>query len=216
MANKPKVYIVGPKFGADLLFAGNGWSIVKELGLADLALFTGGEDINPAIYGHGVHKTTCYNPKRDEHEVLVAHLAHTTGTPMAGICRGAQLLNALAGGTLYQHIDGHAISGTHAVQDARTGEIWQTNSYHHQGIIPTSACEVLAYSNICTSKEFTPSPGLTKVHMYPRGTSMDVEVFHYPKKKLFGFQGHPEFGLPKSDLARRFFGYLEDCLHLHA
>lgn len=34
---------------------------------------------------------------------------------MVGICRGAQFLNVMAGGKMIQHVEGHAIHGTHEI-----------------------------------------------------------------------------------------------------
>ena len=61
----------------------------------------GGNDIDPAIYGGDVSTSRSVDPLRDEFELSVLNLAAERSLPVMGICRGAQLLNVHAGGTLY-------------------------------------------------------------------------------------------------------------------
>lgn len=60
----------------------------------------GGNDIDPAIYGGDVSKGRTVDPLRDEYELKVLDLADRHGLPVMGICRGAQLINVQAGGSL--------------------------------------------------------------------------------------------------------------------
>ena len=68
-------------------------------------LFSGGEDIEPALYG-AERLPVCgkANPARDELEMLTMRLAMEMGKPILAICRGLQLLNIFQGGTLHQDI----------------------------------------------------------------------------------------------------------------
>lgn len=68
-------------------------------------LFTGGHDVDPAIYGQ--EKTDLCGdlcPGRDAMEERLLVLALERGKPVFGICRGLQLMNAVLGGTLYQDL----------------------------------------------------------------------------------------------------------------
>jgi putative glutamine amidotransferase len=71
----------------------------------DGVFLPGGADIDPASYGTDPHplcdKT---DPARDRVELLLAKWALEDGKPMLGVCRGMQLINIAAGGTLYQDI----------------------------------------------------------------------------------------------------------------
>ncbi|HSB82371.1 MAG TPA: gamma-glutamyl-gamma-aminobutyrate hydrolase family protein [Candidatus Methylomirabilis sp.] len=71
----------------------------------DGLLFTGGEDVAPAYYGEAIDER-CQEPdgERDLFEIHLARAALERRTPALGICRGLQLLNVAAGGTLYQDI----------------------------------------------------------------------------------------------------------------
>ncbi len=61
----------------------------------------GGNDIDPAIYAGDVSESRNIDPLRDEFELTVLDLAAERGLPVLGICRGSQLLNVHAGGSLY-------------------------------------------------------------------------------------------------------------------
>lgn len=69
-------------------------------------LLMGGTDIDPKNYNASRHPLTESPDKpRDELELLVARTALNDKKPILGICRGCQLLNVSAGGSLVQHIE---------------------------------------------------------------------------------------------------------------
>ena len=73
--------------------------------LCDGILLTGGDDLDPNLYGEEIwNDTVTFNPKRDDTERWVCNLAVGRGLPMLGICRGIQLMNVFFGGSLYQDI----------------------------------------------------------------------------------------------------------------
>ena len=68
-------------------------------------LMTGGVDIDPARYGEEPHATvTAIEPERDAFEFALLLAAAGDDLPMFGICRGLQVMNVAAGGTLIQDI----------------------------------------------------------------------------------------------------------------
>ncbi len=79
--------------------------IADYLNAVDALLFTGGEDVAPAYYGESQDER-CQEPdgERDLFEIHLARAALSRRTPILGICRGLQLLNVAAGGTLYQDL----------------------------------------------------------------------------------------------------------------
>ena len=71
----------------------------------DGVLLTGGGDVDPGLYGEDRHKSVeDAEPGRDEFEIDLARRAMDTDVPLLAICRGAQVLNVAAGGTLVQDI----------------------------------------------------------------------------------------------------------------
>lgn len=71
----------------------------------DGVLLTGGADIDPALYGElERHSTVEIDSERDQYEVDLTRHALQQNLPLLAICRGVQLLNVVAGGTLVQDI----------------------------------------------------------------------------------------------------------------
>ncbi|MBI4735870.1 MAG: type 1 glutamine amidotransferase, partial [candidate division NC10 bacterium] len=79
--------------------------IADCLAAVDGLVFTGGGDVAPAYYGESAD-ARCHEPdrERDRFEIQLARAALARRTPVLGICRGLQVLNVAAGGTLYQDI----------------------------------------------------------------------------------------------------------------
>lgn len=71
----------------------------------DGLLFPGGGDLDPATYGSTTNAALMsVDPVRDQIELTLARWAWEDGKPVLGICRGQQLLNVAAGGTLIPDI----------------------------------------------------------------------------------------------------------------
>ncbi len=71
----------------------------------DALIVTGGEDIDPARYGHAPHdRAGAPNADRDATELALVRAARVIALPTLAICRGIQLLNVALGGTLVQDI----------------------------------------------------------------------------------------------------------------
>jgi len=71
----------------------------------DGLLLAGGVDVHPRYYGETVHeKCDRIEEERDTVELTLTRWALNEGLPILGICRGIQVLNVTAGGTLYQDI----------------------------------------------------------------------------------------------------------------
>jgi putative glutamine amidotransferase len=70
----------------------------------DGVLLTGGLDVDPALYHQPQHPTTEPDGARDRFEVPLSQAALARDVPLFAICRGVQVLNVAAGGTLVQDI----------------------------------------------------------------------------------------------------------------
>jgi putative glutamine amidotransferase len=75
------------------------------LDMLDGLLLPGGCDIGPATYGaEPAPELETVDERRDRFEMGLARRALERDLPLLGICRGMQLLNVAAGGTLLQHL----------------------------------------------------------------------------------------------------------------
>lgn len=72
----------------------------------DGVLFSGGGDVDPACYHQPrlVENLSDIQTERDEHELRLARMAIERRKPFLAICRGIQVMNVAAGGTLYQDL----------------------------------------------------------------------------------------------------------------
>ncbi|MEO5343817.1 MAG: gamma-glutamyl-gamma-aminobutyrate hydrolase family protein [Gammaproteobacteria bacterium SHHR-1] len=64
----------------------------------------GGNDIGPEHYGGDINAKVKLDPERDKLEIHWIRTALEQGLPLLGICRGAQLINVILGGSLHQDI----------------------------------------------------------------------------------------------------------------
>lgn len=77
----------------------------------DGVLLTGGEDMNPEIYGNGLPRSlrqtvtlTADGGRRDLRELMLVDEAFRQRKPLLAICRGHQVVNVALGGTLVADI----------------------------------------------------------------------------------------------------------------
>ncbi|MCF3134809.1 gamma-glutamyl-gamma-aminobutyrate hydrolase family protein [Streptomyces olivochromogenes] len=112
----------------------------------DGLVVAGGPDVDPSRYdAERSPLTGPPAPERDTWELALIEAALAARVPLLGVCRGMQLLNVALGGTLVQHIDGHAdgvgIFGRHSVKPvpgtlyaAAVPEETSVPTYHHQAV----------------------------------------------------------------------------------
>lgn len=162
----------------------------------NLLILHGGEDIPPEIYGeHNVAASvSTHGRDRTRREVALVHRAVDLGIPILGICRGAQLLCALGGGTLWQDVSGHGTSKGHGFR--YRGKDLHTNTCHHQMMRPSDDMEILATAVGILSPTKVFAGGVVQ------SEEPEVEMIHIPKFKAIGVQGHPEWLHDSSDLCR--------------
>lgn len=105
------------------------------IGTDDALLFNGGTDINSKLYGEEPNGfTEPPDTQRDEFERMMFRRAQGAGAACIGICRGAQLLCALSGGKLIQHVTGHTNNSHEIITD--DGRKMHAAADHHQMMYP--------------------------------------------------------------------------------
>jgi putative glutamine amidotransferase len=106
----------------------------------DGLVLSGGVDVDPALYGAPRHaRLGEVDRARDELELALTRLALQRDLPLLAICRGLQLLNVAAGGTLIQDIPS-LVAG--AVQHDAPGR--RTRRAHEVELVPgTRLSEIL-------------------------------------------------------------------------
>jgi putative glutamine amidotransferase len=91
--------------GVPILLTPGESDLARLLNVLDGIVFSGGGDIEPEQYGGQPHHTVyAVDPERDEFDLALAKLALQSNLPILAICRGMQVLNVAAGGTLVAHI----------------------------------------------------------------------------------------------------------------
>jgi putative glutamine amidotransferase len=119
----------------------------------DALVLGGGADLDPASHGAEAHAETIgTNPDRDKFEIALARRALEREIPLLGVCRGMQVMNVAAGGSIDQHLpdrlqheDHRAIPGSwseHEVRlepgslaaEAAGTDSLMVSSHHHQGV----------------------------------------------------------------------------------
>jgi hypothetical protein len=164
----------------------------------DALVIWGGEDISPSIYNHAVSSYTGAFEnlsRRDRIEVEASRRCIDLGIPLIGVCRGAQLLCALAGGYLIQHVSNHGVS--HLIED-KAGHKVLSSSVHHQMMYPYDVeHELIAWASPRRSTTYIVGSDLQNEEMHEHE---EPEIVWFPKIKGLAIQGHPEFhGRPLTD-----------------
>lgn len=181
--------------------------------LCDGFIFSGGQDVSPALYGESVRfDTVCCCASRDAMEQQLFALILQANKPLLGICRGLQLINVLLGGSLYQDLPQQRTdvlnhrqkppydTPMHSVtleSSAPLGRLLgcdkiEVNSYHHQAI-----------------KEL--APNLRPMAAAPDGV---IEAAYLPEAKfLWAIQWHPEFSYHRDPNSRAILSsFIAHCL----
>lgn len=150
----------------------------------DCVVFEGGTDISPTFYGE---KPNSYvfdvDRGRDIFESNLFHQAKALGIPQIGICRGAQLLCALSGGKLVQHVTNHGVD--HLVEDYK-GRSYIVTSSHHQMMLPGNT----NHKMLAKTKRAAVYIG---EHDILLDVKEDAETVWFPNTKCLAIQSHPEW-----------------------
>jgi putative glutamine amidotransferase len=155
----------------------------------DVLLLGGGEDISPSLYKQKPSRHTHARAElsqRDRVEQYAFERATSAGAGILGICRGAQLICALSGGSLYQHVNNH-VGGDHQMT-TNEGTVLNVCSVHHQMMNPfATKHELIGWA----------TKVLSPVHIVENDKNLEVEVepevVYFTETRGLAIQYHPEF-----------------------
>jgi putative glutamine amidotransferase len=160
----------------------------------DAILLEGGADIHPSLYNNPNTDSFVNDApsRRDLIERDAVLDAIQKNALIIGICRGAQLACALAGGKLVQHVDNHG--GSHDVE-TNTGDLFTVSSVHHQQMYPWDIDhELLAWSSERISSVYLGHEIDANKHQ------LEPEAVFFPKINALAFQWHPEWYASKGEI----------------
>jgi putative glutamine amidotransferase len=184
-------------------------------GIQGLVL-TGGGDIDPKHYGQPASShLELAEAGRDEFEIAVSRSALERDLPILAICRGLQVLNVAAGGTLLQHVpDAVGETIAHSIDEPKnaiahpvrvaaasalasalgtrvvTAETCAVNSRHHQAV------DVVA-------------PGFVVSATAPDGIIEGIE--RRDRRFCVGVEWHPENFWATGEFAPLFEAFVRAC-----
>lgn len=161
---------------------------------ADLVVFTGGDDVNPALYDEEAHRSVSWSRSRDDQDIDLYMKCLASGIPMFGVCRGAQFLWVMNGHKLHQDLDCHY--GDHSIWDIRGAKhIDKVSSVHHQACRLPLQAEMEGKPNqpvlVATARKS--SYRWNNPLERESGPTIDLEAFFFRDTCCFGVQGHPEY-----------------------
>lgn len=195
------------------------WDAMKPgdaLGGIDGLLLTGGGDVDPRHYGREkAPETEPVEAERDDFELAISRAALDRNVPILAICRGLQVLNVAAGGTLLQHVpDAVGQNIAHSVDEPENGiahavriapgsalagalgprvmavETCHVNSRHHQAVDAVA-------------------PGFVVSATAPDGI---VEAIERPDRRFcVGVEWHPENFWATGEFASLFETFVRAC-----
>ena len=185
------VHAVEKAGGLPVLLAPGG-EVTPHLDRIDGLMLSGGSDVDPAIYGEAPHETTQWKRERDDFELALTKAALQRDMPLLAICRGQQVLNVAAGGTLVQDIPSQLpAAGAHYPKDVPR---WQTA--HEVEVVPGTRLREIVGRDVLEVNSFhhqavrDVGPGL---RLSARGRDGVVEAVESAAHRfVIGVQWHPE------------------------
>lgn len=148
----------------------------------------GGDDISPEHYSGDLLAKSKPDPERDQLEIRWIEWALERNMPLLGICRGAQLINVVLGGSLHQDI-----------------RPIRYHTYNRPGLLPTKRVLLKKQSlvaELCGKQRIrvnslhsqaiaTPAAGLRVVGRDLDGIIQAVQA--KDERAIIGVQWHPEY-----------------------
>lgn len=159
----------------------------------DGLLLSGGSDVDPALFGEQRHESVTHVVReRDDFEIALSRTALERDLPLLAICRGQQVLNVAAGGTLVQDIPSQ-LSGD--VNHDPERERWETA--HDVRVVPGTRLRAILGRDTVAVNSFhhqaVKDLGQGLLVSARSADDLVVEAVEAPDRRLaLGVQWHPE------------------------
>lgn len=159
----------------------------------DGLLLSGGSDVDPALFGELRHESVTHVVReRDDFEIALSRTALERDLPLLAICRGQQVLNVAAGGTLVQDIPSQ-LSGD--VNHDPERERWETA--HDVRVVPGTRLRAILGRDTVAVNSFhhqaVKDLGQGLLVSARSADDLVVEAVEAPDRRLaLGVQWHPE------------------------
>jgi len=159
----------------------------------DGLVLTGGEDVDPTLYGQERHSEGGVpNRPRDATEIALILAAREMAMPLLAICRGPQVLNVALGGTLIQDIGSQvAGAGEHNARDDRAARVHEVELEPGSRIAEAMGAVRLRVNSLHHQSVERIAPGLRITGRAPDGVIEGIES-ECPEWWAIGVQWHPE------------------------
>lgn len=162
--------------------------IGNHLAVCNGILLSGGGDLDPAWWGETPIKAKGrIQPLRDYYEIQLVRMAMQQRKSVLGICRGCQVMNVAAGGSLIQDLSGEFGHNQNAPRDFPSHEIFIENGSRLASIIKMESIKVNSFHHQAVNR---PGKGIILTAYAPDGTAEALENDIQPF--FIGVQWHPE------------------------
>jgi len=163
--------------------AAQGWTVIPipaatgnvqpylDLPGVGLVVLTGGNNVDPALYGGEPGVSQVY-PERDRTEFGLIEGALQRGIPVWGVCRGLHTINVYFGGSLTQKVEGHVATDHQLTSEHTLLSDATCNSYHNQAV---------------RGEDLSP-----KLRALAHSADGLIEALYHPTEPVAAVQWHPE------------------------
>lgn len=168
----------------------------------DGIIISGGDDIDPQLYLPDAPDVAPINARRDRFEIAILESVLGKSMPILGICRGAQLMNVVLGGTLFSDLREVRIktSNRRMLLPRKTLNVLDNSQL--QGVLGTARCKINSLHHQAVRDL---GEGLVV-----SGRDLDeiIQGVESPEHRFrMGVQWHPEY-LPQKTEQLRLFQHL--------